>query len=180
MLHPTRSGNPIRSQNDTVVAASIALLGQQEHSVCTYVMVSAVGAPCAACTQLLCYFTADMSCRGCCMRSCCWVQPSCYPLSALVSHCCTKNETYAAAAAAAACCSCCYVLPPGGYSGVVNGTLIDSRKDCVTAPGFKHALCVSWRNDNLGAWGYLCDFLFWYLFISWGKRDAGFNHVCAS
>ncbi|WIA20109.1 hypothetical protein OEZ85_005961 [Tetradesmus obliquus] len=39
---------------------------------------------------------------------------------------------------------------PGGYSGSVNGTLIDSRQDCVTAPGFKHALCVSWRNDNLG------------------------------
>ncbi|KAF6255451.1 hypothetical protein COO60DRAFT_212733 [Scenedesmus sp. NREL 46B-D3] len=39
---------------------------------------------------------------------------------------------------------------PGGYSGSVNGTLIDSRQDCVIAPGFKHALCVSWRNDNLG------------------------------
>ena len=37
-------------------------------------------------------------------------------------------------------------LHPGGYSGAP----VDSKRECITAPGFEHAMCCAWRNDNAG------------------------------
>eukprot|EP00775_Hariotina_reticulata_P003530 gene3530-3799_t len=39
---------------------------------------------------------------------------------------------------------------PGGYAGHVKDVHIDSWKDCITAEGFDHVLCASWRDDNAG------------------------------
>ena len=38
------------------------------------------------------------------------------------------------------------MVHPGGYSG----TPVDAKHECITAPGFEHALCCAWRNDNAG------------------------------
>ncbi|GBF87719.1 hypothetical protein Rsub_00430 [Raphidocelis subcapitata] len=38
----------------------------------------------------------------------------------------------------------------GGYGGWHNNTHADDRRDCIKAPGFGHALCVSWNDDNAG------------------------------
>ena len=34
----------------------------------------------------------------------------------------------------------------GGYSGQP----VDSKEECVSAPGFGHKLCMAWRQDNAG------------------------------
>ncbi|KAL6758170.1 hypothetical protein V8C86DRAFT_1553898 [Haematococcus lacustris] len=41
---------------------------------------------------------------------------------------------------------------PGGYGGYVSASDLaaDDLRDCVTAPDWDTALCVSWRNDNMG------------------------------
>ena len=46
------------------------------------------------------------------------------------------------------CGTCC----AGGYSGWDDaaGVTMDSKKDCITHPGWATVLCVAWRNDNLG------------------------------
>lgn len=44
----------------------------------------------------------------------------------------------------------------GGYGGYLpawprtQDLCVDSRQDCITAPGFDHVLCVAWRQDNVG------------------------------
>lgn len=55
------------------------------------------------------------------------------------------------------CCQTCLVLwrcvhvPAGGYGGMRGDLALDPRKECIQAPGLKHVLCTSWRNDNSGA-----------------------------
>jgi len=44
------------------------------------------------------------------------------------------------------------VVLAGGYAGHVKDVHIDSWKDCITAEGFDHVLCASWRDDNAGEW----------------------------
>jgi hypothetical protein len=46
----------------------------------------------------------------------------------------------------------CFVVLAGGYAGHVKDVHIDSWKDCITAEGFDHVLCASWRDDNAGEW----------------------------